>query len=68
MATQSEAGHHLEVLFTENGRTVEIDVDETDTGAFAVTLVQAIGKDDPGEAERVIQAGVAAAGGVEQVR
>jgi hypothetical protein len=68
MATQSEAGHHLEVLFTENGRTVEIDVDDTDTGAFAVTLVQAIGKDDPGEAERVIQAGVAAAGGVEQVR
>jgi hypothetical protein len=68
MAIQSDAGHHLEVLFTENGRTVEIDVDDTDTGAFAVTLVQAIGKDDPGEAERVIQAGVAAAGGVEQVR
>jgi hypothetical protein len=68
MTSQSDAGHHLEVLFTENGRTVEIDVDDTDTGAFAVTLVQAIGKDDPGEAERVIQAGVAAAGGSEQVR
>jgi hypothetical protein len=68
MTTQSDAGHHLEVLFTDNGRTVEIDVDDTDTGAFAVTLVEAIGKDDPGEAERVIQAGVAAAGGVEQVR
>ena len=68
MTSQSDAGHHLEVLFTENGRTVEIDVDDTDTGAFAVTLVQAIGKDDPGEAERLIQAGVAAAGGSEQVR
>jgi hypothetical protein len=68
MASQSEAGHHLEVLFTDIGRTVEIDVDDTDSGAFAVTLVQAIGKDDPGEAERVIKAGVDSAGGVEQVR
>ena len=68
MAMQPDAGHHLEVLFTDSGRTVEIDVDDTDTGAFAVTLVQAIGKDDPGEAERVIAAGVAAAGGSEQVR
>jgi hypothetical protein len=68
MAMQPDAGHHLEVLFTDSGRTVEIDVDDTDTGAFAVTLVLAIGKDDPREAERVIQAGVASAGGSEQVR
>jgi hypothetical protein len=68
MASHSDAGHHLEVLFTDTGRTVEIDIDDTDTGAFADTLVQAIGKDDPGEAERVIQAGVASAGGVEQAR
>ena len=68
MPNQSEAGHHLEVLFTDNGRTVEIDVDDTDTGAFAVTLVEAIGKDDPREAERMIRAGVAMAGGSDQVR
>jgi hypothetical protein len=68
MATNSDAGHHLEVLFTDSGRTVEIDVDDTDTGAFAVTLVEAIGKDDPGEAERAIRAGVASAGGSERVR
>ena len=68
MASQSDAGHHLEVLFTDSGRTVEIDVDDTDTGAFADTLVQAIGKDDPGEAERLIKAGVASAGGIELTR
>ena len=68
MAMQPDAGQHLEVLFTDSGRTVEIDVEDTDTGAFAVTLVQAIGKDDPREAERLIKAGVASAGGSEQVR
>lgn len=68
MTSHPDAGHHLEVLFTDTGRTVEIDVDDTDTGAFAVTLVQAVGKDDPGEAERAIRAGVASAGGSEQVR
>ena len=68
MAMHPDAGRHLEVLFTDNGRTVEIDIDDTDTGAFAVTLVEAIGKDDPGEAERVIRAGVASAGGSEQAR
>jgi len=47
MPNHSDAGHHLEVLFADSGRTVEIDVDDTDTGAFAVTLVEAIGKDDP---------------------
>ena len=68
MAMQPDAGHHLEVLFTDTGRTVEIDIDDTDTGAFAVTLVRAIGKDDPSEAERLIQVGVASAGGQEQAR
>jgi hypothetical protein len=58
MATPSDAGRKLEILFTDQDQTLEVDAADRDPGLLAESLIQAIGSDDADEASRVIQAGV----------
>jgi broad-specificity NMP kinase len=58
----------LEVLFTDQDRTLEVDATDRDPTQVVDSLIQAIGRDDADEAERVIQAVAESSDQVEPLR
>jgi hypothetical protein len=54
MAPPSIPGRHLEILFADADRVVDVDVDDEDP-ALASVVIDAIERDDPDDAERVLR-------------
>jgi hypothetical protein len=58
MVRTSIPGRHIEIFFADADRVVDVDVDDEDP-AIATVVVEAIQRDDPDDAERILQDGVA---------
>lgn len=58
MVRPSIPGRHLEFFFADADRVVDVDVDDEDA-AIAAIVVEAIERDDPDDAERILMDGVA---------
>ena len=58
MVRPSIPGRHIEIFFADADRVVDMDVDDQDP-AIASIVVEAIERDDPDDAERILQDGVA---------
>ena len=58
MARPSIPGQHIEIFFADADCVVDIDVDHEDQ-AIASVVIDAIERDDPDDAERVLRDGVA---------
>ena len=51
-------GRHIEILFADADRVVDVDVDDED-GAVANIVIDALERDDPDDVEQVLRDGVA---------
>ena len=58
MVRPSIPGRHIEIFFADADRVVDVDVEEEDP-AIASIVIEAIERDDPDDAERILQNGVA---------
>lgn len=58
MGRPSIPGKHIEILFADADRVVDVDVDDEDA-AIASVVIDAIERDDPDDAEEVLRDGVA---------
>ena len=58
MVRPSIPGRHIEIFFADADRVVDLDVEDEDL-AIASIVVEAIERDDPDDAERILQDGVA---------
>jgi hypothetical protein len=58
MVRPSIPGRHIEIFFADADRVVDLDVEDEDP-AIASIVVEAIERDDPDDAERILQDGVA---------
>ncbi|HEX7347234.1 MAG TPA: hypothetical protein VF253_10625 [Candidatus Limnocylindrales bacterium] len=58
MVRPSIPGRHLEIFFADADRVVDVVVEEEDP-AIASIVVEAIERDDPDDAERILQDGLA---------
>jgi hypothetical protein len=58
MVRTSIPGRHIEIFFADADRVVDVDVDDEDP-TIATVVVEAIQRDDPDDAERILQDGVA---------
>ncbi len=63
-----EPGRDLRVLFPDDDRVLEVTVGSEDSAAVADALVEAIGTDDPDQAERVLRSGTPADTQVKRIR
>lgn len=57
MARTSVAGRHIEILFADADRIVDVDIDDDDAGLASV-VIDAIEHDDPDDAERIIRSAI----------
>lgn len=58
MARSSEPGHHIEIFFNDADRIVDVECEDGDPG-FASVVIDAIERDDPDDAERILRDGLA---------
>ena len=58
MGRPSIPGRHIEIFFADADRVVDVDVEDEDP-AIASIVIEAIERDDPDDAERILQNGVA---------
>jgi hypothetical protein len=58
MVRPSIPGRHLEIFFADADRVVDVVVEDEDP-AIASIVVEAIERDDPDDAERILQDGLA---------
>lgn len=58
MARGSVPGRHIEIFFADADRVVDVDVDDEDA-AVASVVIDALERDDPDDAEKVLRDGVA---------
>ena len=58
MARPSTPGRHIEIFFADADRVVDVEVEDEDP-AIAAVVVQALERDDPDDAERILQDGLA---------
>jgi hypothetical protein len=50
-------GRHIEIFFNDADRIVEVETDDEDT-AIAKVVIDAIERDDPDDAERILRDGL----------
>jgi hypothetical protein len=58
MVRPSIPGRHIEIFFADADRVVDVVVEDEDP-AIASIVVEAIERDDPDDAERILQDGLA---------
>ena len=58
MVRSSIPGRHLEFFFADADRVLDVDLDDEDP-AIAAVVVDALERDDPDDAERILQDGLA---------
>jgi hypothetical protein len=58
MVRPSIPGRHLEIFFADADRVVDVEVEDEDP-AIAAVVVDALERDDPDDAERILQDGLA---------
>jgi hypothetical protein len=58
MARSSTPGRHIEIFFADSDCVVDVDVEDEDPSLTTVVL-DAIERDDPDDAERILRDGVA---------
>ena len=58
MVRASIPGRHIEIFFADADRVVDVEVDADDP-AIAAVVVDALERDDPDDAERILQNGLA---------
>jgi hypothetical protein len=60
MARPTTPGRHIEIFFADADRVVDVDVDvEDEDPSIATVVLDAIERDDPDDAERILRDGVA---------
>lgn len=58
MVRPSIPGRNIEIFFADADRVIDVDVDDQDP-AIAAVVVDALERDDPDDAERILQDGLA---------
>ena len=58
MVRSSIPGRHIEIFFADADRVLDVDIDVEDPNLAAV-VVDALERDDPDDAERILQDGLA---------
>jgi hypothetical protein len=58
MARSSTPGRHLEIFFNDADLIVDVECEDDDPGIASV-VIDAIERDDPDDAERILRDGVA---------
>ena len=58
MVRPSIPGRHIEIFFADADRVVDVEVEDEDP-AIAAVVVDALERDDPDDAERILQDGLA---------
>jgi len=58
MPTPPTPGQHIEIFFNDADRVVDVDCDDEDT-ALVNVVIDAIERDDPDDAERILRDGLA---------
>jgi hypothetical protein len=58
MGRPSIPGKNIEILFADADRVVDVEVDDEDP-VIASIMIEAIERDDPDDAERILQDGLA---------
>jgi hypothetical protein len=57
MRTPPTPGQHIEIFFNDADRVVDLDCDDEDTALINV-VIDAIERDDPDDAERILRDGL----------
>lgn len=57
MVRPSIPGRNIEIFFADADRVIDVDVDDQDP-AIAAVVVDALERDDPDDAERILQDGL----------
>jgi hypothetical protein len=68
MSAGAEPGRHIEILFTDEDRTLELDTGDGDADRIADGLVEAINTDDAREAELSLRIALDPDGSVDRIR
>jgi hypothetical protein len=68
MSAGAEPGRRIEILFTDEDRTLELDTGDGDADRIADGLVEAINTDDAREAELSLRTALDPDGSVDRIR